>query len=154
MNAYFARVGDIKNKLLLPFVTQFSVKDVFQWSHTSLALAVYAAASFFTATETAVQPMQARTLPRDSQVRKRPHAGAGRMRLLHSLHQVRGEPCGGLDQLSCSPGQYCAYRPGRTFGYFRMGFCEPSECSAAYKANNSHFYVYYCYRLQLLTDKL
>ena len=65
-----------------------------------------------------------------------------------------GEPCGGLDQLSCSPGQYCAYRPGRTFGYFRMGFCEPSECSAAYKANNSHFYVYYCYRLQLLTDKL
>ena len=38
-----------------------------------------------------------------------------------------GESCGGLDQLSCSPGQYCAYRPGRTFGYFRMGFCEPSE---------------------------
>lgn len=38
-----------------------------------------------------------------------------------------GEFCGGLQQLSCSPGQYCAYRPGRTFGYFRKGVCEPSE---------------------------
>ena len=45
-----------------------------------------------------------------------------------------GEPCGGLEQLKCSPGQYCAHRPGRTFGYFRIGFCEPSK-SAKYDRN-------------------
>ena len=37
------------------------------------------------------------------------------------------ESCGGMKQLSCSPGLYCAYRPGRTFGYIREGVCEPCK---------------------------
>ena len=90
VNAYFTRTGDIKCKLVLSFVTQFSVKDVFQRSHTSLALAVRATASIFTVAEAAVQPMQARALPRDSRLRERSHAGVGRVRVLYSLHQVRG----------------------------------------------------------------
>ena len=59
--------------------------------------------------------------------------GKGRMRELDECGcctrctKSIGEPCGGLEQRSCSPGQYCAYRPGRTFGYFREGFCEPSK---------------------------
>ncbi|XP_065887226.1 uncharacterized protein [Dysidea avara] len=39
------------------------------------------------------------------------------------------ESCGGMKQLSCSPGLYCAYRPGRTFGYIREGVCEPYSCA-------------------------
>jgi len=38
-----------------------------------------------------------------------------------------GESCGGIKQLSCSPGLYCAHRPGRTYGYIREGVCEPCK---------------------------
>ena len=65
---------------------QFSVNNVSQWSCITLAVTAYATTSVFSITEALVQSVQAGAVSQDKRLRKRPHVGAGRVRLLYSLH--------------------------------------------------------------------